>query len=56
MYYFVLIILPLIGFTDQRILSGAKTMGEGASESSAPAASAPREEVNIEDIADDIPF
>ncbi len=37
------------------ILSGAKAMGESSSES-APAASAPREEVNIEDIADDIPF
>ena len=36
------------------ILSGAKAM-EGSSES-APAAAAPREEVNIEDIADDIPF
>jgi len=35
------------------ILSGAKAM-DGSSES-APA-SAPREEVNIEDIADDIPF
>jgi len=36
------------------ILSGAKAV-DGASES-APVASAPREEVNIEDIADDIPF
>jgi single-strand DNA-binding protein len=36
------------------ILSGAKAV-DGASES-APMASAPREEVNIEDIADDIPF
>ena len=36
------------------ILSGAKTMGEGSAES-APAATV-REEVNIEDIADDIPF
>ena len=36
------------------ILSGAKAM-DGAGES-APMASAPREEVNIEDIADDIPF
>ena len=36
------------------ILSGAKAM-DGSSES-APAAAAPREEVNIEDIADDIPF
>ena len=36
------------------ILSGAKSV-DGSSES-APAASAPREEVNIEDIADDIPF
>ena len=35
------------------ILSGAKTMDGGME--SAPA-SAPREEVNIEDIADDIPF
>ncbi len=36
------------------ILSGAKAV-DGSSES-APMASAPREEVNIEDIADDIPF
>ena len=36
------------------ILSGAKTMESGGE--SAPAASAPRDEVNIEDIADDIPF
>lgn len=36
------------------ILSGAKAM-DGAAESAAPM-SAPREEVNIEDIADDIPF
>lgn len=36
------------------ILSGAKAM-DGASENAA-APSAPREEVNIEDIADDIPF
>ena len=36
------------------ILSGAKAL-DGSSES-APMASAPREEVNIEDIADDIPF
>ena len=36
------------------ILSGAKAV-EGSSESAA-VASAPREEVNIEDIADDIPF
>ena len=36
------------------ILSGAKAM-DGMSEA-APVASAPREEVNIEDIADDIPF
>ena len=37
------------------ILSGAKTMDGGMSGESAPA-SQPREEVNIEDIADDIPF
>lgn len=36
------------------ILSGAKAL-DGSSES-ASVASAPREEVNIEDIADDIPF
>ena len=36
------------------ILSGAKSL-DGSSES-APVASAPREEVNIEEIADDIPF
>ena len=36
------------------ILSGAKTM-DGSAEPAAPM-SAPREEVNIEDIADDIPF
>ena len=36
------------------ILSGAKAL-DGSAESS-PVASAPREEVNIEDIADDIPF
>lgn len=36
------------------ILSGAKSL-DGSSES-APVSSAPREEVNIEDIADDIPF
>jgi single-strand DNA-binding protein len=43
-------------FTGQMIiLSGAKAMGEGGMDS-APAAAAPREEVNIEDIADDIPF
>ena len=36
------------------ILAGAKSV-DGSSES-APSASAPREEVNIEDIADDIPF
>jgi single-stranded DNA-binding protein len=37
------------------ILSGAKTGGESGTENvSAPAQ--PREEVNIEDIADDIPF
>jgi len=37
------------------ILAGAKAMGEGVSENTS-APSAPREEVNIEDIADDIPF
>ena len=37
------------------ILSGAKAMGEGTGGESAPV-SQPREEVNIEDIADDIPF
>ena len=37
------------------ILSGAKTM-DGASESNEPVAEQPREEVKIEDIADDIPF
>ena len=37
------------------ILSGAKTM-DGASESHEPVAEQPREEVKIEDIADDIPF
>ena len=36
------------------ILSGAKAIDGSTSESMAP--SAPREEVNIEDIADDIPF
>ena len=36
------------------ILSGAKTMDGGAENASAPAPQ--REEVNIEDIADDIPF
>ena len=40
------------------ILSGAKTLGEGAGDNGATqsAPAAPREEVNIEDIADDIPF
>ena len=39
------------------ILSGAKTMGDGMGESGAQSSSStPREEVNIEDIADDIPF
>jgi single-strand DNA-binding protein len=37
------------------ILSGAKTT-DGSSENVSAAPSAPREEVNIEDIADDIPF
>lgn len=37
------------------ILSGAKTM-DGTSENASSTSSAPREEVNIEDIADDIPF
>ena len=37
------------------ILSGAKT-SDASSEGSSAASSAPREEVNIEDIADDIPF
>ncbi len=37
------------------ILSGAKT-SDTSSESSSAGSSAPREEVNIEDIADDIPF
>ena len=37
------------------ILSGAKAM-DGSSESVSSAPSAPREEINIEDIADDIPF
>jgi len=37
------------------ILSGAKTM-DGASDSGETSAPQPREEVNIEDIADDIPF
>ena len=37
------------------ILSGAKISGEGMSES-APAPAQPREAVDIEDIADDIPF
>ena len=37
------------------ILSGAKT-ADGSTETAAPSAGAPREEVNIEDIADDIPF
>ena len=37
------------------ILSGAKTMDGGMSGDVAPS-SQPREEVNIEDIADDIPF
>ena len=36
------------------ILSGAKTMDGGMDNASAPAPQ--REEVNIEDIADDIPF
>ena len=36
------------------ILSGAKAMDGSAADSAAPAT--PREEVNIEDIADDIPF
>ena len=38
------------------ILSGAKTVGEGMGESAPATPAAPREEVNIEDIADDIPF
>lgn len=37
------------------ILAGAKTMAEGSVSESAPAPQ-PREEINIEDIADDIPF
>ena len=37
------------------ILSGAKT-SDASSEGSSAGSSAPREEVNIEDIADDIPF
>ena len=37
------------------ILSGAKAM-DGSSDNMASASSQPREEVNIEDIADDIPF
>ena len=37
------------------ILSGAKTM-DGATESVSAPSAQPREEVNIEDIADDIPF
>ena len=37
------------------ILSGAKTM-DGASDAGETPAPQPREEVNIEDIADDIPF
>jgi len=37
------------------ILSGAKTM-DGASESSEPVAEQPREEINVDTIADDIPF
>ncbi|MCQ2571804.1 MAG: single-stranded DNA-binding protein [Alphaproteobacteria bacterium] len=37
------------------ILSGAKTM-DGASESSEPVAEQPREEINVDAIADDIPF
>ena len=37
------------------ILSGAKT-ADNSAEGSASVAAAPREEVNIEDIADDIPF
>ena len=38
------------------ILSGAKTADSAMETSSSAPASAPREEVNIEDIADDIPF
>ena len=46
----------LSSFTSQMvILSGAKAV-DGASENVSAPASAPREEVNIEDIADDIPF
>lgn len=37
------------------ILSGAKAM-DGSVESGSSASAAPREEINIEDIADDIPF
>ena len=37
------------------ILSGAKAV-DGVAENVSSAPSAPREEVNIEDIADDIPF
>ena len=37
------------------ILSGAKAM-DGSAESGSSASVAPREEINIEDIADDIPF
>ncbi|MBO7053607.1 MAG: single-stranded DNA-binding protein [Alphaproteobacteria bacterium] len=37
------------------ILSGAKTM-DGASESNEPVAEQPREEINVDTIADDIPF
>ena len=46
----------LSSFTSQMvILSGAKAV-DGASENVSAPASAPREEVNIEEIADDIPF
>ena len=38
------------------ILAGAKAMDGGVSSESASAQSQPREEVNIEEIADDIPF
>ena len=37
------------------ILAGAKAM-DGSAESGSSASTAPREEINIEDIADDIPF
>ncbi len=38
------------------ILSGAKSMGDGEFGGGAPAPSAPREEISVAEIGDDIPF